>query len=117
MTTGGGWQDQVGGVFGGFNHASSAPALPLQVRVQPVAVPAGFDAALSAHLLLVHTGGSRLARDLLQNVVRAWYHRGAAIQQVGSRSRCVCLCFMCVLAFARAVLVVVVDVAVAFFLS
>jgi hypothetical protein len=82
MTTGGGWQDQVGGVFPGFKSAVSEPVLPLQVQVHPVGVPSGFEQKFSDHLVLIHTGGSRLARDLLQNVVRSWYHRGASIQKV-----------------------------------
>jgi len=32
LTTGGGWQDQAGGLVGGFKVTTSAAALPLRVR-------------------------------------------------------------------------------------
>jgi fucokinase len=36
LTTGGGYQDQVGGCFGGFKLCSSRPCLPLTLAVEPI---------------------------------------------------------------------------------
>ena len=69
---------QVGGLVGGAKLASSAPGLPLRVHTEVVQMPAaasGFVQSLNSHLLLVFTGRARLARNLLQNVVRRWYAR------------------------------------------
>jgi fucokinase len=38
LTTGGGYQDQVGGCFGGFKLCSSPPSLPLRLAVEPIVI-------------------------------------------------------------------------------
>ncbi|KAM4721903.1 L-fucose kinase [Rhinophrynus dorsalis] len=75
LTTGGGWQDQVGGLIPGVKLGSSAPELPLRVQVENIQLPEGFLQTLNQHLLLVYTGKTRLARNLLQDVLRNWYAR------------------------------------------
>jgi len=74
LTTGGGWQDQVGGMYPGAKIARSPAQLPLQV----VTTPLGGALFLEDHILLIYTGQTRLARDLLQSVLRRW-----ALQQPG----------------------------------
>jgi fucokinase len=77
MTTGGGWQDQVGGLLPGFKLASSRPQLPLEVdwrllgRTDEAAND--FLNQVDERLILVYTGQTRLARNLLQSVIRNWY--------------------------------------------
>ncbi|XP_041651831.1 L-fucose kinase [Cheilinus undulatus] len=75
LTTGGGWQDQVGGLVGGIKVGRSRASLPLQVEVERLRLPQDFLVSLEQHLLLVYTGKTRLARNLLQDVVRSWYSR------------------------------------------
>ncbi|XP_055339839.1 L-fucose kinase-like isoform X2 [Paramacrobiotus metropolitanus] len=75
LTTGGGWQDQVGGVYGGFKVGSSPAALPLHVSVQPIPIGANIVDELNSRIVLIYTGKPRLAKNLLQNVVRNWYAR------------------------------------------
>ncbi|KAM8946017.1 L-fucose kinase [Pelodytes ibericus] len=75
LTTGGGWQDQVGGLIPGVKIGRSAPELPLRVQVEEIKLPGGFLQTLNQHLLLVYTGKTRLARNLLQDVLRNWYAR------------------------------------------
>ncbi|XP_053174928.1 L-fucose kinase [Scomber japonicus] len=75
LTTGGGWQDQVGGLVGGVKVGRSKASLPLQVEVEHLSPPDDFLVSLEQHLLLVYTGKTRLARNLLQDVVRSWYSR------------------------------------------
>ncbi|XP_061577517.1 L-fucose kinase isoform X1 [Cololabis saira] len=75
LTTGGGWQDQVGGLVGGVKVGRSRSSLPLQVEVERLRPPEEFLVSLEQHLLLVYTGKTRLARNLLQDVVRSWYSR------------------------------------------
>lgn len=64
--SGGGWQDQVGGLMPGIKVGRSRAQLPLKVEVEEITVPAGFVQKLNDHLLLVYTGKTRLARNLLQ---------------------------------------------------
>ncbi|XP_059191686.1 L-fucose kinase [Centropristis striata] len=75
LTTGGGWQDQVGGLVGGVKVGRSRASLPLTVEVERLSPPDDFLVSLEKHLLLVYTGKTRLARNLLQDVVRSWYSR------------------------------------------
>ncbi|XP_025744623.1 L-fucose kinase isoform X3 [Callorhinus ursinus] len=81
LTTGGGWQDQVGGLMPGIKVGRSRAQLPLKVEVEEITVPEGFVQKLSDHLLLVYTGKTRLARNLLQDVLRSWYARVPAVVQ------------------------------------
>ncbi|NXL46302.1 FUK kinase, partial [Podilymbus podiceps] len=74
-SAGGGWQDQVGGLVPGIKIGRSKAQLPLRVEVEKILVPDGFTQTLNDHLLLVYTGKTRLARNLLQDVVRNWYAR------------------------------------------
>ncbi|EDQ91540.1 uncharacterized protein MONBRDRAFT_15021 [Monosiga brevicollis MX1] len=79
LTTGGGWQDQVGGMDGGIKLTRSPPGLPLKIEVDRLSIEPTFLQALSDHLVLIYTGKTRLARNLLQNVIRNWYARTAEI--------------------------------------
>uniref|UniRef100_A0AAY4CRX2 L-fucose kinase n=1 Tax=Denticeps clupeoides TaxID=299321 RepID=A0AAY4CRX2_9TELE len=81
LTTGGGWQDQVGGLVGGVKLARSRAGLPLRVEVEQLSLSEEFLTSLQQRLLLVYTGKTRLARNLLQDVVRSWYCRLPSIVQ------------------------------------
>lgn len=50
----------------GIKVGRSQAQLPLKVEVEEVTVPEGFVQKLNDHLLLVYTGKTRLARNLLQ---------------------------------------------------
>ncbi len=75
LTTGGGWQDQVGGLIPGVKIAHSSGSLPLTVEYNILNLSEAMIQALNKHCLLVYTGRTRLARNLLQNVIRRWYAR------------------------------------------
>ena len=66
LTTGGGWQDQVGGLLGGIKVGHSKASLPLRVDVTYLTLSDEFINKFSDHLILVYTGRTRLARNLLQ---------------------------------------------------
>ena len=66
MTTGGGWQDQVGGLVPGFKIGLSKAELPLLVEYKSVTISAENLQAFNDRFLLIYTGKTRLARNLLQ---------------------------------------------------
>jgi fucokinase len=68
LSSGGGWQDQVGGILPGAKIARSASQLPLRVIVQQLSTAPRTE----RHLVLIYTGKTRLAKNLLQNVLRRW---------------------------------------------
>lgn len=69
MSTGGGWQDQVGGVTDGIKMISSRPGLNQQLRVEHVTLDPHTWRALNERFALIYTGQRRLARNLLRDVV------------------------------------------------
>ncbi len=75
LTTGGGWQDQVGGLTGGIKLVTTRPGLPQVIHVEPVTLSPRTAADLAARLLLVYTGQQRLAKNLLRNVMIRWMTR------------------------------------------
>jgi fucokinase len=82
MTTGGGWQDQAGGIFPGAKLLVSGPGLHQRLRVQPVAWNAAREAEFERLIVLFYTGIRRVARDLLQQVVGSYLARETACVQV-----------------------------------
>jgi len=75
LTTGGGWQDQVGGLVGGIKLVTTEPGLPQQIQVEPVRLSSHTQAELAERLLLVYTGQQRLAKNLLRAVMGRWMAR------------------------------------------
>ena len=75
LTTGGGWQDQVGGLTGGVKLVTTPPGLPQRITVQPVRTASAVAEALGRRLLLVYTGQQRLAKNLLRAITGRWMAR------------------------------------------
>ena len=69
MSTGGGWQDQVGGVTDGIKYITSKPGLNQVISVSRIDLSEGTFQELSSRFCLVYTGQRRLARNLLRDVV------------------------------------------------
>lgn len=69
MSTGGGWQDQVGGVTDGIKFITSRPGLKQDIRVEHIQIPEEAKRELGDRFLLIYTGQRRLARNLLRDVV------------------------------------------------
>lgn len=70
LTTGGGWQDQVGAIYGGFKIARSPKLLPLRVSVSPATVQENLIEAFEKRTFLLYTGQQRLAKNTLINALR-----------------------------------------------
>ncbi len=69
LTTGGGWQDQIGGLVGGVKLIETQPGLkprPLIYQLDPFLFE---DPQASACFTLFYTGMTRLAKNILQEVV------------------------------------------------
>jgi fucokinase len=75
MTTGGGWQDQIGGLLPGVKCISSCPVMPLQVRMDSVPMLARVTQELEERLVIAYTGLDRLAKNVLQFVVERYLRR------------------------------------------
>jgi fucokinase len=82
MTTGGGWQDQAGGIFPGAKLIASGPGLRQRLRIQPLAWSAEREREFSERFLLYYTGIRRMAKGLLTQVVGKYLAREVATVQV-----------------------------------
>lgn len=71
MRTGGGWQDQAGGITPGIKLLTTRPGAVQTPTIEPLPL-ALWSADLSRRTLLYFTGVQRMARDILRGVVRAW---------------------------------------------
>lgn len=69
MSTGGGWQDQVGGITGGIKYTTTAPGMKQEIRVHHIALSEETRRELRERFALIYTGQRRLARNLLRDVV------------------------------------------------
>ncbi len=69
MSTGGGWQDQVGGVTNGIKYITSEKGINQVINVEKVQLSESAKAELNERFCLIYTGQRRLARNLLRDVV------------------------------------------------
>ena len=69
MRTGGGWQDQCGGIAGGVKLVTSKPGTPQAVKISHPAGQEWFASLLAERGLLYFTGQKRMARNILRKVL------------------------------------------------
>lgn len=69
MSTGGGWQDQVGGLTPGIKYITTKPGMTQHIKVESVHLDEETKAELQERFALIYTGQRRLARNLLRYVV------------------------------------------------
>lgn len=69
MSTGGGWQDQVGGIAPGIKLVSSPAGIKQKISCQTLNLSDSIRQKLDSRFCLIYTGQRRLARNLLREVV------------------------------------------------
>ncbi|MBQ8184805.1 MAG: bifunctional fucokinase/L-fucose-1-P-guanylyltransferase [Lachnospiraceae bacterium] len=69
MSTGGGWQDQVGGLTEGAKLIHTRPGLLQEIQVEHLNIPPAAMEELKERFVLIYTGQRRLARNLLREIV------------------------------------------------
>jgi galactokinase/mevalonate kinase-like predicted kinase len=79
LTTGGGWQDQIGGGVGGTKITSTRPGLIPDARIHYVPSDLIDPRANGGTTLLYYTGLTRLAKNILQEIVGKYFDRHRAI--------------------------------------
>ncbi len=70
MTTGGGWQDQAGGLFPGLKLVETSPGLTQVPRVRWLTEHLLGPDYANRRVLLYYTGLTRLAKGILEEIVR-----------------------------------------------
>lgn len=69
MSTGGGWQDQYGGILGGVKLLRSKPGKVQNITVKKVEIPKTAAKEFYERSLLYFTGQKRMARNILRKVL------------------------------------------------
>lgn len=72
MSTGGGWQDQVGGLTPGIKYITSKPGYHQKLKVQHISLDEETINELNERFVVIYTGQRRLARNLLRDVVGSY---------------------------------------------
>jgi galactokinase/mevalonate kinase-like predicted kinase len=87
MTSGGGWQDQVGGILPGVKLIRTQPGLVQTPTLHWTVFGSNSSAsaALQRRMLLYYTGQKRLAQNILQNVVVGYLAREPEVLRVIDR--------------------------------
>ena len=66
MNTGGGWQDQVGGLNSGIKYFTSLPGVYQDIKVDVLDLPEDTKKELNERFALIFSGQRRLARNVLR---------------------------------------------------
>ena len=75
LTTGGGWQDQIGGSIGGLKLVTTKAGLVPEATIRYVPADILDPRLNGGQTLLYYTGMTRLAKNILQNVVGRYLDR------------------------------------------
>jgi fucokinase len=86
LSSGGGWQDQVHGIIPGIKTVRSRAAeFPMDISIEKLMVEDSTWKNLEKRLILAFTGKTRLAKNILQNVLRRWARGSSEIVEAVNR--------------------------------
>lgn len=72
METGGGWQDQIGGIIPGIKCTYTNPGEEQKFDIQKIKLSTKFKDEINNRLVLIYTGQRRLAKNLLRDVMNSY---------------------------------------------
>jgi len=73
LTSGGGWQDQYGGLFPGLKYLETSPGKIQSPQIHYVEESVMEDTEYSNRLMLYYTGITRIAHNILGEIVRGMF--------------------------------------------
>ena len=85
MNTGGGWQDQIGGLLPGVKLIETAPGADQTPSVAAAPFAERGGKSIAERCLLYFTGQKRMARNILRNVVDRWMSGEPAAREIVAR--------------------------------
>lgn len=91
MTTGGGWQDQVGGLTAGVKLFYSYPGWNQKINVEYLKLPKNIEKELDERFALIFSGQQRLARNVLREELNQCIRNDAAAMEAIERIRQLCM--------------------------
>ncbi len=90
LTSGGGWQDQVGGIVGGLKCIETSVGLHQQPVVRGLPREFFVSPFINRRLLLYYTGLTRVAHDILEDIVTGIFlnsnHHLGVVHEIGTNA-------------------------------
>lgn len=74
MKTGGGWQDQIGGLFPGVKYATSKPGIEQKVSVEKIDLLNGVRALIEEKCVLMPTGQCHFGRFIVNDIASRYFN-------------------------------------------
>jgi fucokinase len=90
MRTGGGWQDQVGGLAPGLKYFCSLPGLNQQIMIERLALDEKTSSELKERFVLLFSGQRRLARNILREETNCFIRNDPKAMAALDRIRQIC---------------------------
>lgn len=75
MTTGGGWQDQVGGLIPGMKITSSEAGTEQKLSVKKISLSENFEKFISEKFILIPTGQRHFGRFIVSDVAARYFEK------------------------------------------
>lgn len=75
MKTGGGWQDQVGGLFSGIKMVSSDPGILQKVKIETIEIPDAIQYIFNKKAVLLPTGQRHFGRFVVNDVANRYLNK------------------------------------------
>ena len=72
MGTGGGWQDQIGGVVPGIKYICTEPGDNQKFEIEKLKLSDKFISEINNRFALIYTGQRRLAKNLLRDIMNSY---------------------------------------------
>lgn len=90
LTSGGGWQDQYGGICRGLKYLETQPGLEQTPIIRWIDDHLFTDSSIKPNILLYYTGITRVAKSVLGEIVRGMFlnshHRLDILQKIGENA-------------------------------
>lgn len=90
MNTGGGWQDQVGGLNGGIKYIRSNPGIFQRLQIENVKLEVAIKEELQERFVLIFSGQRRLARNVLREEMNQCIRRNEKTIEIMERIQKIC---------------------------
>ena len=82
MTTGGGYQDQIGACGKGLKFISFSPGIYPKIVYENIQLNDTIKKELNSKLVFIYTGNTRVAKDLLQTIMNSYINNNSDILDI-----------------------------------
>ena len=81
MKTGGGWQDQVGGLFPGVKYAVSEPGIEQRLKVEAIELKDSIKSLIENRAVLLPTGQCHFGRFIVNDIANRYFDKADGVTE------------------------------------